>query len=64
MTPLRSRAQAGARVVPVDTAVAEKKTVPVRVEALGTVTPIASVAIKSRLETVITAVQFRATARG
>ena len=35
-----------------------KKPVPVRLEALGTVTPIGSVAIKARLETVITEVHF------
>ncbi|MBM3530636.1 MAG: efflux RND transporter periplasmic adaptor subunit [Alphaproteobacteria bacterium] len=45
--------------VPVVTAVAAKKNVPVQIELLGTVTPIASVAIKSRLETEITAVHFR-----
>jgi membrane fusion protein, multidrug efflux system len=38
---------------------AVRKQVPVRVEALGTVTPIASVAIKARLETTIVGVQFR-----
>lgn len=47
------------RVVPVDIAVAQQRDVPVRLEALGTVTPIASVAIKARLETVITKVHFR-----
>jgi len=47
------------RVVPVDVAVAQQRDVPVRLEALGTVTPIASVAIKARLETVITKVHFR-----
>ncbi len=35
------------------------KPVPLQVEALGTVTPIASVAIKARLETVITEVHFQ-----
>jgi RND family efflux transporter MFP subunit len=45
--------------VPVIVAVAEKKKVPVRLDVLGTVTPIANVAIKSRLETEITAVHFR-----
>jgi RND family efflux transporter MFP subunit len=45
--------------VPVIAAVAEKKKVPVRLDLLGTVTPIANVAIKSRLETEITAVHFR-----
>lgn len=47
-----------ARVVPVDIAVAQKKVVPVRLEALGNVTTIASVAIKSRVDSVITAVNF------
>jgi RND family efflux transporter MFP subunit len=56
-------ARAPARVVPIDVAVAEKKQVPVRVEALGNVTPIASVAIKSRLETTITGVHFQDGAR-
>ena len=46
------------RTVPVVTAVAEKKNVPVRVEALGNVTTIASVAIKSRVDSVITGVHF------
>jgi RND family efflux transporter MFP subunit len=46
------------RAVPVETAQAVKKTVPVRLEALGTVTPMASVAIKSRIETVIVEVHF------
>src|SRR5262249_32943706 len=43
--------QGGGRPVPVELATAALKPVPVRVEALGTVTPIATVAIKSRLET-------------
>ena len=47
-----------ARVVPVDIGMAVKKPVPVRIEALGTVTPIASVAIKARLETEIVGVHF------
>ena len=46
------------RGVPVVVAVAEKKRVPVRIELLGTVTPIASVAIKSRLDTEIVGVHF------
>ena len=50
--------QGGPRAVPVEVAVAEKKAVPLRLEALGTVTPIASVAIKARLESVITQVHF------
>jgi len=47
-----------ARVVPVDVAQAVRKQVPVRVEALGTVTPIASVAIKARIDTAIDSVHF------
>jgi RND family efflux transporter MFP subunit len=47
------------RVIPVEVVTAESRNVPVRIEALGTVTPIASVAIKARLESVITEVHFR-----
>src|SRR5262249_60165502 len=36
-----------------------KKTVPIRVEALGSVTPIASVAIKPRIDSEIVGVHFR-----
>ena len=54
-----ARSQARARVVPVEVAIAERKPMPVRLEALGTVTPIASVAIKARVDTTITAVHFR-----
>ena len=50
--------QPQARSVPVDVAAAVKKPVPVRLEALGTVQPMASVAIKSRLETEIVEVHF------
>lgn len=46
------------RVVPVEVVTAVSRNVPVRLEALGTVTPIASVAIKARLESVITQVHF------
>ncbi len=53
-----ARSQAQARVVQVEVAKAERKAVPVRVELLGTVTPIASVAIKARVDTAITAVHF------
>src|SRR5919198_77714 len=53
------RGQTAARAVPVETTTAVKKQVPVRVDAIGTVTPIASVAIKARLETVITGVHFQ-----
>jgi multidrug efflux system membrane fusion protein len=54
----RTPKAAVARVVPVETARAERKNVPVSVEALGTVTPIASVALKARVDTNITAVHF------
>ena len=52
----RSQAQ---RTVPVEIATAERKTMPVRLTALGSVTPIASVAIKTQVDTTITAVHFR-----
>jgi membrane fusion protein, multidrug efflux system len=56
----RSKAQtARARVVPVEVGKAVRKQVPVRLDALGSVTPIASVAIKARLETTIVGVHFR-----
>jgi RND family efflux transporter MFP subunit len=51
------------RTVPVEVAKAERKMVPVKLEALGTVTPIASVALKSRVDTTITAVHFEDGAR-
>ena len=47
------------RVVPIETAIAERKKVPVRLDALGTVTPMASVAIKARVDTAIVGVHFR-----
>jgi multidrug efflux system membrane fusion protein len=47
------------RVVPVDVAAAVKKTVPVRVDLLGIVTPIASVAVKTRIDSEIIGVHFR-----
>ncbi|MEA2935002.1 MAG: rane fusion protein multidrug efflux system [Variibacter sp.] len=46
------------RAVPVDVAVAQRGPVPVQIDALGTVMPFASVAIKARLETEITGVHF------
>ena len=54
-----ARSQATAGVVPVEVATAERKAVPVRIESLGNVTPIASVAIKARVDTAIMAVHFR-----
>src|SRR5436190_4383355 len=47
-----------ARVVSVELAKAERKPVPVDVDAIGTVTPIYSVALKSRVETTIVSVHF------
>jgi membrane fusion protein, multidrug efflux system len=47
-----------ARVVSVDLAKAERKSVPVDVDAIGMVTPISSVALKSRVETTILSVHF------
>jgi multidrug efflux system membrane fusion protein len=47
------------RAVPVDVAVAAKKQLPVRVDLLGTVTPIASVAVKTRVDTEIVGVHFQ-----
>ena len=47
------------RTVPVEVAVVEKRNVPVRVDALGTVTPIANVAVKSRVDSEIIGVHFR-----
>jgi RND family efflux transporter MFP subunit len=46
------------RAVPVETAEAVRRPVPLQFDALGTVTPIRSVAIKARVETVITEVHF------
>jgi len=54
-----ARSQATDRGVPVEVATAERKAVPVRLQSLGSVTPIASVAIKARVDTTITAVRFR-----
>src|ERR1700726_2047074 len=47
-----------ARVISVELAKAERKPVPVDVDSIGTVTPISSVALKSRVETTIVLVHF------
>ena len=52
-------ARSQVRTVPVETATAVRKIMPVRLSALGNVTPIASVAIKTQVDTTITAVHFR-----
>lgn len=54
-----SARQQAERIVPVEVSVAERKSVPVRIESLGNVTPIASVAIKPRVDTTIVGVHFR-----
>jgi len=46
------------RVISVELAKAERRPVPVDVDSIGTVTPISSVALKSRLETTIVRVHF------
>ena len=48
-----------ARAVPVEVTTALKQTVPVQVEVLGSVTPIASVALKTRVDSEIIGVHFR-----
>jgi RND family efflux transporter MFP subunit len=52
-----------ARVISVELAKAERKPIPVDVDSIGTVTPISSVALKSRVETTIVAVHFEDGAR-
>src|SRR6187401_2900229 len=52
-----------ARVVAVELAKAERKPVPVDVDSIGTVTPMSSVALKSRVETTIVSVHFEDGAR-
>jgi multidrug efflux system membrane fusion protein len=49
---------AGRRAVPVEVATAVKKKTPVLIEALGTVTLVASVAVKTRMDNEITAIHF------
>ena len=66
--PFRAVAQApqqkaAPRAVAVEVAKAVKKSTPVQIEALGTVTPMASVAIKSRIDSEITAIHFADGAR-
>jgi len=58
-----AQAPVRARSVSVEVAKAERKPVPVDVDSIGTVTPISSVALKSRLETTITSVHFEDGAR-
>jgi RND family efflux transporter MFP subunit len=53
----------GGRAIAVQVANAQRKPVPVEVDAIGTVSPIATVALKSRIETTITEVHFEDGAR-
>lgn len=54
-----ARSQTAARAVAVEVATVQRKPMPVRVLSLGNVTPVASVAIKARVDTAITGVHFR-----
>jgi RND family efflux transporter MFP subunit len=58
-----AQASRGERTVAVLVAKAVKKPVPVRIEALGTVTTMASVAVKARIDSEIVAVKFEDGAR-
>ncbi len=58
-----AQAPAQPRLIAVEVAKAVKKSTPVRIEALGTVTPLASVAIKSRVDSEILEVHFADGAR-
>jgi len=58
-----AQAPRGERVIPVAVAKAVTKPVPVRLEALGTVTMMASVAVKPRVDSEIVAVKFEDGAR-
>ena len=58
-----AKAPPRARAVSVEIAKVEKKQVPVDVDSIGTVTPISSVALKSRVETTIVEVHFQDGAR-
>lgn len=51
--------QGGPRAVPVEVTQAVKRKLPVRVDLLGTVTPMASVAVKTRIDGEILQVHFR-----
>jgi multidrug efflux system membrane fusion protein len=61
--PAVAQAPPAPRAIPVEVAQAVKKDTPVLIEALGTVTPIASVAIKPRIDSEITEMHFADGAR-
>jgi membrane fusion protein, multidrug efflux system len=54
-----AQAPAAVRLVPVDVATATRRPAPVFIEALGTVSPIEAVAVRSRIDSEIIAVHFR-----
>jgi multidrug efflux system membrane fusion protein len=54
----QGRGAAPGEIIPVELGMAVKKRVPIRVELLGTVTPMASVSIKTRTDTEIVGVHF------
>src|ERR1043166_7681940 len=54
-----AQAPAPVRAVPVEVATAVRRPAPVFIEALGTVTPIETVAVRSRIDSEIVAVHFR-----
>jgi RND family efflux transporter MFP subunit len=54
-----AQAPAAARVVPVEVATAVRRPAPVFIEALGTVTPIETVAVRARVDSEIVGVHFR-----
>ncbi|HLQ92152.1 MAG TPA: efflux RND transporter periplasmic adaptor subunit, partial [Xanthobacteraceae bacterium] len=58
-SPNAGNKKGGGAGVPVDVVVSAKKIMPVRVDLLGNVTPIASVAVKTRVDSEITQVHFR-----
>jgi RND family efflux transporter MFP subunit len=65
-TTAQAQAQGGpprGRTVAVQVADAQRKQIPVEVDAIGTVSPIATVALKSRIETTIIEVHFQDGAR-
>jgi multidrug efflux system membrane fusion protein len=58
-TAAKAPRAAAPRSIPIDIATATLKKVPVRVDLLGTVTPIANVAVKTRIDSEITGVHFK-----
>src|SRR3978361_35548 len=59
----RAQARQRPRVIAVELAKSERRPVPIDVDSIGTVTPISSVALKSRVETTILSVHFEDGAR-